>query len=237
MNRRDFLVHTTAASLTGALALSATEAFGAGNDVKPKADATPAKDGQSKVTTKPSAPPAEPPKSPVNCAVIGLGEQGTAILETLNNMGTGAPIVAICDTYKSPVFIRKAKERFHNDNVAVYDDYKRVLDDKSVQAVFIATPSHKHKQIALDAIAAGKHVYLRSARGRRSGRSAGDGQSGYGAKTFSSPVCRCAPTCSTSTFCTLSRSRCLDGLHGPLTVHMSVTSWRRMAPTDARQAS
>ena len=40
-----------------------------------------------------------------------------------------------------------------------YDDYKRALDDKSVQAVYVATPSHKHFQIIKDAIAAGKHVY------------------------------------------------------------------------------
>src|SRR5678809_1612923 len=40
-----------------------------------------------------------------------------------------------------------------------YTDYRKVLDSKDVQAVFIATPSHHHKEIALAALQAGKHVY------------------------------------------------------------------------------
>jgi predicted dehydrogenase len=44
-------------------------------------------------------------------------------------------------------------------NAPFFDDYHRVLEQKDIQAVFIATPSHRHKQIALDALAAGKHVY------------------------------------------------------------------------------
>src|SRR5205085_2609900 len=38
-------------------------------------------------------------------------------------------------------------------------DYRQILDDKTIQAVIVATPSHLHKEIALAAIQAGKHVY------------------------------------------------------------------------------
>jgi predicted dehydrogenase len=38
-------------------------------------------------------------------------------------------------------------------------DYRKVLADKDIQAALIATPSHRHKEVALAALAAGKHVY------------------------------------------------------------------------------
>jgi predicted dehydrogenase len=41
-----------------------------------------------------------------------------------------------------------------------YRNYKELLADKDVQAVLIATPEHWHYQMVLDAIAAGKDVYV-----------------------------------------------------------------------------
>ena len=108
---------------------------------------------------KPAAKAGDAPAGPpVNCAIIGLGARGKEMLESLAKMGAAsAPVVAICDTYTAPVFMKKAQEVV--PAAKFYDDYKKVLDDKTVQAVFVATPSHKHKQIVLDALQAGKHVY------------------------------------------------------------------------------
>lgn len=103
---------------------------------------------------------------PMNCAVIGCGARGREILTGLAKIkGTPsnpddppivtAPVVAICDTYETAV--RRAKAVA--PNAQAYSDYKQVLENKEVKAVFIATPSHLHKQIVLDALAAGKHVY------------------------------------------------------------------------------
>jgi predicted dehydrogenase len=44
-------------------------------------------------------------------------------------------------------------------NVKRYLTYKEMLDDKSIDAVVIATPDHHHARITTDAIKAGKHVY------------------------------------------------------------------------------
>ena len=94
------------------------------------------------------------PAIPVNVAIIGLGDQGREIAKALHYV-PGAVVSYLCDTY--PKAVEKAQES-HAGAKAV-SDYRTVLDDKTVQAVYVATPSHQHKPIVLDALAAGKHVY------------------------------------------------------------------------------
>jgi predicted dehydrogenase len=132
MNRRDFLQNSALA----------TAALGAGT-LLTEAHAF-------------AAPADEDKGAPINCAVIGLGPQGKEILASLAKTGY-MPVVSVCDTYKSEAWLKKATESA--PKATTHDDYRKVLDDSNVKAVFVATPSHKHKQIVLDAIAAGKHVY------------------------------------------------------------------------------
>jgi predicted dehydrogenase len=44
-------------------------------------------------------------------------------------------------------------------DVETHSDYRAVLDDPDITSVFVATPTHLHRQIVIDALAAGKHVY------------------------------------------------------------------------------
>ncbi len=88
------------------------------------------------------------------CAIIGYGRQGREIASTL----AGIPevdIKAICDTYD---VMRKRAARDAPDARAVAD-FREVLDDAAIKAVFVATPTHLHREIALAALEAGKHVY------------------------------------------------------------------------------
>jgi predicted dehydrogenase len=96
----------------------------------------------------------EVPATPVNIAMIGLGKHGRSLLSTLSLM-EGANVSHICDSYEN--IHGRAQELA--PKAAAGTEYKKVLDDKNVQAVFVATPSHLHKQIVLDALQAGKHVY------------------------------------------------------------------------------
>src|SRR6267154_638041 len=91
---------------------------------------------------------------PVSCGVIGCGVWGREILQTLATL-TNAPVAAICDTYQP--FLNRAKESA--PKAQTYLDYHKLLEDKSVEAVIVATPSHRHKEIVLAALEAGKHVY------------------------------------------------------------------------------
>src|SRR5688500_5543674 len=92
--------------------------------------------------------------NPVKCAVIGCNVWGREILNTLARFPK-AEVIAVCDHYESA--LRRAKEAA--PKATGYTDYKKVLENKEVQAVLIATPSHQHKEIALAALKADKHVY------------------------------------------------------------------------------
>ncbi len=94
------------------------------------------------------------PASPVTVAVIGLGEQGRNLLTSLQYV-KGARVAYVCDTYEGA----HKKALALQPKAKAVTDYKAVLSDKAVQAVFVATPTHLHKQIVLDALQAGKHVY------------------------------------------------------------------------------
>jgi predicted dehydrogenase len=134
-NRRDFLKGGSLATLmamVGGVPLKAED--------KPKADASPTEE-------KHSGPP-------VKCAVIGCGVQGREILNTLARL-PNAPVVAVCDKYGP--FLRRGKEAA--PKAEAYEDYQQVLANKDVQGVFVATPSHQHREIAIAALQAGKHVY------------------------------------------------------------------------------
>lgn len=90
----------------------------------------------------------------VKFGVIGLGSWGKEILSTLSRLPS-AQVVAICDTYEP--FRNKGKEIA--PNAALFLDAQQLIGSAGVEAIVIATPSHLHKDIALAAIQAGKHVY------------------------------------------------------------------------------
>src|SRR5262245_2512591 len=89
--------------------------------------------------------------------IIGVGSRvQSGVLEAF----TGAPgveVIGVCDAYKGRV--ARALERLGN-KAKDYGDWRALLADKSIDAVLISTPDHWHKQQTLEALAAGKDVYL-----------------------------------------------------------------------------
>lgn len=94
-------------------------------------------------------------ENPVNIGVIGCGVQGREIIDNLVRL-KNARVVAICDHYSA--WLKRAARTV--PDAASYAKYQDLLNDPSVEAVIIATPTHLHKDIALAAIQADKHVYL-----------------------------------------------------------------------------
>lgn len=97
------------------------------------------------------APVAGPP---VRIGVVGLGQWGRDLVTAIGRVPS-AEVAAVCDTYSA--FVTRAKRVV--PDAAEFEDYRKLLESPEVEAVIVATPSHLHKDIVLDALQAGKHVY------------------------------------------------------------------------------
>lgn len=89
-------------------------------------------------------------------AVIGVGNRGAYLLRGVMEQ-PNAKVVAVCDI--KPDRLDKAASSAARDNPMTTTDWRRVIDNKDVQAVYIATPPHLHSEMAIAALKAGKHVY------------------------------------------------------------------------------
>jgi len=90
----------------------------------------------------------------VRLGIIGPGDRGTQLVrEALSQ--PGVEFVAFSDIYSRR--LEDAKKLV--PNAATYYDYRRLLDDKSIDAVLIATPQHLHCEHFIAALDSGKHVY------------------------------------------------------------------------------
>ncbi|MCC6418624.1 MAG: Gfo/Idh/MocA family oxidoreductase [Gemmataceae bacterium] len=99
-----------------------------------------------------SLPAAQPARADrLRLAVIGVDGRGAANLGGVRH----EEIVALCDVDQD----RAATARKQFPTARFHEDYRRVLDQKDVQAVVISTPDHMHAPIAVAALRAGKHVY------------------------------------------------------------------------------
>ncbi|MBX7258582.1 MAG: Gfo/Idh/MocA family oxidoreductase [Candidatus Hydrogenedentes bacterium] len=91
--------------------------------------------------------------SKLNIAAVGIGGMGKNNIKACETEN----IVALCDIddeYAGPIFAKYPKAK-------KYTDYRTMLEkEKRIDAVIIATPDHTHAPIAMEAIRAGKHVYV-----------------------------------------------------------------------------
>jgi len=99
-------------------------------------------------------PEEAPAFPPVGTGVVGLGPWGREILGTLARMPS-AHVAAVCDTYAPS--LKKGQDLA--PGAKGVSDIRALLDLPGVEAVVVATPSHRHKDVATAALRAGKHVY------------------------------------------------------------------------------
>ena len=99
---------------------------------------------------------AAPPRlgEPVRVGLIGAGRQGRAILGELAKL-EDVTVAAVCDSDERR--LRGAARRA--PDAKLVPAHAEVLDDASIGAVVVATPTHQHRAIAVEAVEAGKHVY------------------------------------------------------------------------------
>ena len=92
---------------------------------------------------------------PLRIGVIGAGRQGRAIIAELQKIDQ-VQIAAVCDT--SPARLKTAADRVKE--VATFGDHRALLSGRAdIQALAVATPTHTHRDIVLDCLEAGRHVF------------------------------------------------------------------------------
>ncbi len=97
------------------------------------------------------------PSDRVNVGFIGIGIRGGYLMEQTKKTGQ-ANLVAACDCYQG--YLDRAKERTGGKIDTVFAQYKKLLERKDLDAVIIATPDHWHVPLVLEALDAGKDVYI-----------------------------------------------------------------------------
>jgi predicted dehydrogenase len=111
----------------------------------------------------------------IRVGFIGIGNRGTQVMD-LFRAEPDCEVAALCDIYQpyldrdfskvNPRIVEvigdkvpKMGENFPA-TVKKYTDYRKLLEDKTIDAVMIATPDHWHAIMTIDALKAGKHVYV-----------------------------------------------------------------------------
>ena len=92
----------------------------------------------------------------VRLGFIGSGVRGKQLIDEFAAV-PGARGLAVADLYDG---CRQRAQEQLGDAIWTGRDYRALLDKKEIDAVVIATPDHWHEKITLDALSAGKHVYI-----------------------------------------------------------------------------
>ena len=92
----------------------------------------------------------------IRIAVIGTGGRARGLMRQLTEL-PGQEMIAVSDVYE-PRMLEAAE--IVGGSPAKVPDYRRLLDDKDIHAVLIGAPDHWHKTMTLEAVAAGKDVYV-----------------------------------------------------------------------------
>lgn len=100
------------------------------------------------------------PSNKITFGMIGVGSHGTNVnLKSFLNQ-TDAQVLAVCDVDKNRAeqAKRMVDNKYDNQDCAVYQDFRNVIDRTDIDAVMISTPDHWHVPIAIMAMQKGKDV-------------------------------------------------------------------------------
>jgi predicted dehydrogenase len=96
------------------------------------------------------------PSDRIRFGIIGVGMQGNGLLATAVGL-PGTECIAAADLYDSRHTLAK---EIAGLNIATTRRYKELLDNQDIDCLIAAVPDHWHKQVFVDAMSAGKDIYL-----------------------------------------------------------------------------
>lgn len=92
----------------------------------------------------------------VRVGIIGTGSRGTGLANLIKDI-RGMEVVACCDII--PEHLQNGLKEAAK-GARAYTNYRKLLEDKNIHAVIIATPLYLHYPMSVNALEAGKHIYL-----------------------------------------------------------------------------
>ncbi|MGH9447520.1 MAG: Gfo/Idh/MocA family protein [Terriglobia bacterium] len=105
------------------------------------------------------APGAVPPSDTIRFGMIGIGMEGSGVLDTAIRL-PGVECVAACDLYDGRhTLANQIISGATGKTVPTTRRYHDLLDNKEIDCIVVAVPDHWHKQIVVDGCNAGKDVY------------------------------------------------------------------------------
>jgi FlaA1/EpsC-like NDP-sugar epimerase len=102
-----------------------------------------------------AAAPLTGPNDRIRFGIVGVGMEGSGLLTTAVQL-PGVECVAAADLYDRRHDLAK---EIAGKNIRTTRRYHELLDSKDIDAIIVAVPDHWHKQVVVDALAAGKDVY------------------------------------------------------------------------------
>lgn len=105
---------------------------------------------------------ADPQQKPLRVALIGCGWYGKSDLLRLMQVAP-VKVVGLCDV--DATMLREAADLIRQRSgqkraIPTFQDYRKLLEKSQAELVIIGTPDHWHALMAIDALAAGAHLYL-----------------------------------------------------------------------------
>ena len=172
----------------------------------------------------------------VGLATIGMGGQGTHDTTSALKV-SGVELVAVADCYDGR--LQRAQEVFCGGLVTTRD-YKAILARPDVDAVIVATPDHWHSRIAIEAMEAGKDVYIEKPMVHRVAQGAGIVE----AQKRTGRICQIGSQRVSSIIYLKAKELLASGTIGPLNLveawwnrNSPIGAWQYTLPADASPAT
>ncbi len=151
-----------------------------------------------------------PASQSVRFGIVGVGMQGQALL-TQSIQLENVECAGACDLYDGRHVLAR---EIAGATLPVTRRYQQLLDDRNIQAIIVATPDHWHRKIVVDAVSAGKDVYVE----KPMSHSAADGVAMVDAAKRSGRIVQVGSQRVSSQICAKARELLSQGIVGEMTL-------------------
>ena len=150
------------------------------------------------------------PSDTVRFGMIGVGMQGSGLLGTSIQL-PGVTCAAAADLYDGRHTL--AKEIVRPD-LPTTREYRRLLDDKTIDCIVAAVPDHWHRRMVVEAVSAGKDIYIE----KPMSHTAADGVAMVDAVKKSGRILQVGSQRVSSQICAKAKEMLVQGMLGDLTL-------------------